>query len=287
MKIKFIFLTLTVLVGMGYNGLFAQRSLQIDDAYYYDIKLDTINVIPGQVVTTFYDSIKFRIKAEHQGHVNWDSISAYFYNETESGTYPIGTFYNRTNEDSAISIIPSANLSIQQPPLLYEEPVSYELRYGLNQIYAIITLTHGTETVTYDEAIPILINHPEPAVEAVNFIEIEPNTIIPGTAIELFNDSIYFRADVNYNDDLSIGEDMCLEVYRIFEGGAPILVGEYSNATQGGTNNLVIDDSGEKIKVTLGDLGSEYGQHEIYLKAWFCDFSTEPVVSQSIIINHP
>ena len=67
-----------------------------------------------------------------------------------------------------------------------------------------------------------------------------------------------------------------------------MLEGEYSKATLGeGNTNLVIDDNGEKIKVTLGILGLDYGENEIYLKVWFCDFSTEPVISESIIINHP
>ena len=98
------------------------------------------------------------------------------------------------------------------------------LDYGENKIYLKAKFCDfSTPMITSDT---IIINHPEPAVEEVGFIEIDPNTIIPGTPIELFNDSIYFRADVTYNDFLSIDEDICLEVYRIFEGGDPILEGE-------------------------------------------------------------
>ena len=103
----------------------------------------------------------------------------------------------------------------------------------------------------------------------------------------IFNDSIYFEVLVNYNDTLSINENICVEVFRAFNQGEPQSQGVYTAKTPGEPNTslVVYNNDGEKIKVTLGTQGLDYGLNDIFLKAWFCDFSTEPVFSDTILLT--
>jgi len=285
--VKILFIS-SVFLGFTQNVLPQQVNYEVDSVNFIEIVPD--NLLPGQPpIVLFNDSITFRCEAFLKEWPPEQQKRVYVRTYLNRVLYSLHNNFTNVDVTCNSLIIPDNNSDPNDCGTnSFQYPIKIEnFAPGLNEIYVMSWVNGSSADTAFSDTLRFI--HPEPKVESVAFQNIEPSWLQVGTLNDsIFNDSIYFEVLVKYNDTLSINENICVDVFRDFAGNTT-LEGSYSAKTAGEPNTSLVvkQNTGDKIKVTLGTHGLDYGLNDIYLKAWFCDFSTEPVFSEHLILDHP
>jgi len=147
------------------------------------------------------------------------------------------------------------------------------------------------DTITLDivTSDTLYLSHPIPEIDTVKFELDSPNNLIigvQGANTEVYEDTIKFRAVVEYNDPLSQVETIKARVMKIYDTDTVQQGGVLDGVTSSG-NELIIPVNQEVFNVPLD---YEFGDHEIYIEAWFDLVGVtekDTMTSASIYLNHP
>lgn len=179
------------------------------------------------------------------------------------------------------------NIEIPTPDSLFADTIGYNFgsyKYYMDAWFYL----HDTISLDIVPSDTLYLFHPKPLVDTVMFELIEPDDLVigqPGANPEVYEDIITFRADVNYNDPLSLNETIKARVMKVYNGDT-IQQGQILQGTTLEGNDITIPASPEVFDVFLG---YEFGDHEIYIEAWFDldGLEKDTITSSSIYLYHP